>query len=35
MQVGISHLIAPDLPLAEFFHQAAQSGYEVAEIIIC
>lgn len=32
MQVGISQLIAGDMPLAEFFQQAAQAGYEVVEV---
>jgi sugar phosphate isomerase/epimerase len=32
MQVGISQLIAGDLPLAEFFQQAAPAGYEVVEV---
>ncbi|HMN29231.1 MAG TPA: sugar phosphate isomerase/epimerase family protein, partial [Caldilineaceae bacterium] len=32
MQVGISHLVASDLPLAEFLPQAAQAGYEVVEV---
>lgn len=32
MQAGISQLIARDLPLATFYHQAAQAGYEVVEL---
>jgi L-ribulose-5-phosphate 3-epimerase len=32
MQVGISQLIAGDLPLDDFFQQAAHAGYEVVEI---
>ncbi len=34
MQVGISQLIACDLPLAEFFQQAEQSGYTVVELCL-
>lgn len=32
MQVGISQLIARDMPLTDFLAQAAQSGYEVVEL---
>jgi hexulose-6-phosphate isomerase len=32
MQAGISQLIAGELPLAEFFQQSAQAGYEVVEL---
>lgn len=32
MQIGISQLIAGDLPLDDFFRQAAQAGYEVVEL---
>jgi len=32
MQVGISQLIASDLPLADFFQQSAAAGYEVVEL---
>jgi len=32
MQVGISQLIARDLPIIEFLQQAEESGYEVAEL---
>lgn len=34
MQVGISQLIAGDVSLADFFQEAAQTGYEVAEICL-
>lgn len=34
MQIGVSQLIAGDLPLADFFQQAAQAGYEVAELCL-
>jgi L-ribulose-5-phosphate 3-epimerase len=34
MQIGISQLIAGDLPLAAFFEQAAQAGYEVVELCL-
>ena len=34
MQVGISQLIAGDLPLATFFEQSAQAGYEVVELCL-
>jgi L-ribulose-5-phosphate 3-epimerase len=34
MQVGISQLIASELPLADFFQQAAQAGYEVVELCL-
>ena len=34
MQVGISQLIAGDLPLADFFQMAAQTGYEVVEVCL-
>ena len=32
MRVGISQLIAGQMPMSEFFQQAAESGYEVVEI---
>ena len=32
MQIGISQLVAGDLPLADFFQQAAVAGYEVVEL---
>lgn len=34
MQVGISQLIAGDLPLATFFEQSAQAGYDVVELCL-
>ena len=34
MQVGISQLVASDLPLNDFLQQAAQSGYEVVELCL-
>lgn len=34
MQVGISQLVAGDLPLATFLQQSAQAGYEVAELCL-
>ncbi len=34
MQVGITHIIAGNLPLTEFFQQASQTGYEVVELCI-
>lgn len=34
MQVGISHLIASELSLADFFEQAAEAGYEVVELCL-
>lgn len=34
MQVGITHIIAGDIPLAEFFRQAAGAGYEVVELCL-
>lgn len=34
MRVGISHLIVPEMPLAEFFAQSAATGYEVAELCL-
>lgn len=34
MQVGISQLIAGDLPLNDFFQQAAQAGYAVVELCL-
>ncbi len=34
MQVGISQLIAGDVPLAEFFQAAAQAGYAVVEVCL-
>lgn len=34
MQVGISQIIARDLPLTEFLQQAAASGYEVVELCL-
>ena len=32
MQIGVTHLIVPDMPLADFFRAAAGAGYEVVEI---
>jgi sugar phosphate isomerase/epimerase len=32
MQIGVSQLIARDMPLADFLQQAAQAGYEVVEL---
>jgi hexulose-6-phosphate isomerase len=32
MQVGVSQLIAGDMPLADFFQQSALAGYEVVEL---
>lgn len=34
MQVGISQLVARDLSMDDFLQQAAQSGYEVAELCL-
>lgn len=34
MQVGISQLIAGNMPLAEFFAKAAAAGYEVVELLM-
>ena len=34
MQVGVSQLIAGQLPLVEFFQQAADAGYEVVELCL-
>ena len=34
MQVGISQLIARDLPLTEFLQQASENGYEVVELCL-
>ncbi len=34
MQVGISQLIARDMPVPEFLQQAAASGYEVVELCL-
>ena len=32
MQPGVTHLILPQMPYAEFFQKAARAGYEVVEI---
>lgn len=32
MQVGVTHLITGDMPLAEFFRQASAAGYDVVEL---
>ncbi|NQU74709.1 MAG: sugar phosphate isomerase/epimerase [Planctomycetes bacterium] len=32
MQIGISHLVVPDLSMSEFFAQSAAAGYEVVEL---
>jgi len=34
MQVGISQLVAPDMPLGQFFREAAAAGYEVVELVM-
>jgi L-ribulose-5-phosphate 3-epimerase len=32
MQIGVTHLVVPQMPYAEFFREAAAAGYEVVEI---
>jgi L-ribulose-5-phosphate 3-epimerase len=34
MQVGVTQIIVPDLSMHEFFRQAAETGYEVVEIMM-
>lgn len=34
MQVGITHITAAEIPLAEFFQQSAAAGYEVVELCL-
>lgn len=35
MQVGVTNMIMGDVPLASFFDQATEAGYEVVELAIC
>ena len=34
MRIGVSQLVAPDLPTEEFLRQASAAGYEVVELAL-